>query len=82
MKLITKAIIFYLIATVVALVTCGAFDVLFYWVLNAVGLSELGNLTAFQIGLGITQTSICIYIVSELSEEIVYGDEEDDVFNF
>ena len=71
-----KAVGFYAVSLVVAMLLTGLTNAGIYWFLRTVGLSEFGNLLAFRIGLALTETATCVYAVSQLSEDLLYKIEE------
>lgn len=77
MKFWIKASLYYLAALVISLALCFGTTLAIYWFLNTAGLQEFGDLWWFKVGLAIVETGTCTYLVSELSETILFkGDRE------
>lgn len=75
-----KAILFYLLSTICALTICGIINVAIFWLFAVAGLLELGSSPLFIAGLAITETSLSVFCVSSISEDVLYsiGEYEDD----
>lgn len=75
-KFKAKAITFYLMALVASLMFTGLTIAAVYWLLNVAGLWDFGDLLAFKLGLALVLTGTCVYGVSQVSEDVLYGDYE------
>ena len=75
-KFAIKAILFYTISLVAAMLLTGLTNAALYWFLRTAGLSDLGNMLLFRLGLALVETGTCVYAVSQLSEDILYKVEE------
>ena len=77
MKFWIKAVLYYTASLVVSLLLCGGTTFAIYWFLNTAGLQGFGDMLLFKISLAALETSTCVYLVSELSETILFkGDRE------
>lgn len=81
-KFIRKAILFYVVAVICTLTITGLMNVAIYWFFAVANLTEFGDMLLFRIGLAITETSLTVYCVSQLSEDMLYDEQEDDTDPF
>jgi len=81
-KFILKAILFYALAVICTLTITGLTNVAIYWFFAVANLTEFGDMLLFRIGLAITETSLAVYCVSQLSEDVLYDEQEEDTDPF
>ena len=81
MKFILKSIVFYVCAAICALTITGFVNLAIYWYFAIAWLFEFGSMLLFRIGLAITETSLCVYCVSQISEDVLYGCDEYNEYN-
>ena len=81
-KFILKAILFYVVAVICTLTITGLVNVAIYWFFAVANLTEFGDMLLFRIGLAITETSLAVYCVSQLSEDVLYDEQEEDTDPF
>jgi len=74
---VLKAILFYVVAAICALTITGLTNVAIYWFFAVADLTEFGDMLLFRIGLAMMETSLAVYCVSQLSEDVLYGEDED-----
>ena len=79
-KFILKAILFYVVAVICTLTITGLVNVSIYWFFAVANLTEFGDMLLFRIGLAITETSLAVYCVSQLSEDVLYDEDDTDPF--
>lgn len=79
-KFILKAILFYVVAVICTLTITGLVNVAIYWFFAVANLTEFGDMLLFRIGLAITETSLAVYCVSQLSEDVLYDEDDTDPF--
>ena len=79
---VLKAILFYVVAVICALTITGLVNVAIYWFFAVANLTEFGDMLLFRIGLAITETSLAVYCVSQLSEDVLYDEQEEDTDPF
>ena len=73
-----KAIGFYVLAAICALTILGLINAVIFWFFGMAGLLEFGSSPLFIAGLTITETSMAVYCVSSVSEDILYYEGEYD----
>ena len=73
-----KAVIFYILAAICSLTILMIVNVAVYWLFAMAGLLDLGSSPLFIAGLAITETSIAVYSVSMISENVLYYNGEYD----
>lgn len=71
-----RAILYYLAALVVSLTVCGAFNALLCYAMTWMTLTEILNSAMFIAGMALLETASCLYIVSSLSEDVLFRVEE------
>jgi hypothetical protein len=79
---VLKAILFYVVAVICTLTITGLVNVAIYWFFAVANLTEFGDMLLFRIGLAITETSLAVYCVSQLSEDVLYDEQEEDTDPF
>ena len=75
---VLKAVIFYILSAICSLTILMIVNVAVYWLFAMAGLLDLGSSPLFIAGLAITETSIAVYSVSMISEDILYYNGEYD----
>lgn len=75
---VVKAVAFYALAALCALMITGLTNLAIYWFFAVAGLTEFGSMPLFIIGLAITETGIAAYCVSQVSEDVLYYSGEYD----
>lgn len=73
-----KAIVFYSISSICALVIVGFTNVALYWFYGLAGLAEFGSLLFTRIGTAIIEGCLAVLCVSQLSEVVLYNTYDDD----
>lgn len=75
-----KAVLFYTLSAICALTILGLINAVIFWFFGMAGLLEFGSSPLFIAGLAITETSMAVYCVSSISEDVLYsiGEYEDD----
>jgi len=68
-----KAILFYVISLICALVITGMTNAAIYWFFAVAGLSELGRMPLFIAGLAAVEVGACVYCVSSISEDVLFS---------
>jgi len=77
-KFILKAMLFYALAAICTLTITGIMNVAIYWLFAAANLTEFCDMLLSRIGLVIMETSLAVYCVSQLSEDVLYDEQEED----
>lgn len=72
MKFSVRAVVFYTLAALCALMITGLADLAIYWFFTVAELTEFGSMPLFIIGLAITETSIAAICISMVSEDVLY----------
>lgn len=72
----SKFVIYYSMALICALTISGMINIVIYWSLNKIGISPLGDMFAFKLGIALTEVGMASFAVSEIGEHVLY-DEED-----
>ena len=75
---VLRAVIFYILAAICSLTILMIVNVAIYWLFAMAGLLDLGSSPLFIAGLAITETSIAVYSVSMISEDVLYYNGEYD----
>lgn len=80
-KFAIKAILFYTLSAICALTILGLINAVIFWFFGIAGLLEFGSSPLFIAGLAITETSLAVYCVSSISEDVLYynGEYEDEI---
>ena len=73
-----KAILFYTLSAICALTILGLINAVIFWFFGIAGLLEFGSSPLFIAGLAITETSLAVYCVSMVSEDVLYYQGEYD----
>lgn len=71
-----KAILYYLAALVVSLTVCWVFNALLCYAMTWMDLTDILNSVLFIAGMALFETASCLYIVSSLSEDVLFKVEE------
>lgn len=74
---VLKAITFYTLAAVCALVITGLTNAAIYWFFTAANLTEFGDMLLVKLGMALCEAGLAVYCVSQLSEDVLYGEDED-----
>lgn len=79
-KFAIKAVLFYTLSAICALTILGLINAVIFWFFGIAGLLEFGSSPLFIAGLAITETSLAVYCVSLISEDVLYytGEYEED----
>ena len=75
---VIKAITFYVTAAVCALVITGFVNMAIYWFFMLTKLTEFGDMLMVKLGMAMTEALLATYCVSQLSEDVLYNDDEDE----
>jgi len=67
-----KAILFYTLSAICALTILGLINAVIFWFFGMAELLEFGSSPMFIAGLAITETSLAVYCVSSISEDVLY----------
>ena len=78
MKRTFKIISFYVVALIASLTIMFGITAAIYLFLNVSGLSQLGNMPGFMIGLALVETGSCVLAVGSIADYVMYGEEEED----
>ena len=68
-----KAILFYTLSAICALTILGLINAVLFWFFGIAGIQEFGSSLLFMAGLVITETSVVVYCVSSISEDVLYS---------
>lgn len=71
-----KAVSFYTLSAICALTILGLINAVIFWFFGMAGLLEFGSSPLFIAGLAITETSVAVYCVSSISEDVLYSISE------